>query len=75
MTFNRRIAYWGVAAVVATSALGAVVWTSQKGAEAPEELVQLYSTKCQTSGGVCYVAAQPVGSACVCGGKAGTIIP
>ena len=34
-----------------------------------------FSNKCSTPNGICYVAAQPVGSPCQCGPVWGTIIP
>jgi hypothetical protein len=38
-------------------------------------IAQAYSPKCQTQVGLCYVAAQPVGSPCSCDSGPGVIVP
>jgi len=38
-------------------------------------LAQVYSPRCATPVGICFVAPQPIGSPCVCGNARGTIIP
>lgn len=42
----------------------------------PIRLAQQYSSRCETSAGICYVEPQPVGSPCTCpDGSPGTIVP
>lgn len=58
-------------AMVATGAL------LNRHLQAPDTDIAQYSTKCQTPMGMCYVPAQPIGSACQCPGipQQGTIVP
>jgi hypothetical protein len=38
-------------------------------------LADVWSPRCATPVGICFVAPQPVGSPCLCGNVGGTIIP
>lgn len=68
MLVNRRFVLGALALVAIVAA-----WNATRGEN--DILAQQYSNKCQTSGGICYVASLPIGSACSCGSLPGTIIP
>lgn len=52
--------------------IAVTLWMSQ--AAAPMSLAQVYGTRCQVPGGICFIPAQPIGSVCSCGNAQGFVI-